>query len=160
MARLGKIIALMLLMSILACIGNRYADTNIFKSQIASINQEINHLNQEINQVNAAADVAERNEKKLMGSLRLEELPVYEQLKASRLQQNVVQYTQLLESYKYYLKVNYPPAVAANRLENVILVIDEINNNYIKKYKLTMELQQRNIELERLKRDIALNTPK
>ena len=92
--------------------------------------------------------------------MKPEELSIYEQLKASRLQQNVVQYTQLLEVYKNNLNANYPPARATNRLNNVISVLTEINDNYIKKYKLTTELEQRHMEIERLRRDIAVNTPK
>ena len=159
MARLIKLIALMLLINVLSC-GNPYANTNIFKSQIVSLDQEINQLNGKLNQNNVMTEIAEKKEKSLAGSMKPEELSIYEQLKASRLQQNVVQYTQLLEVYKNNLNANYPPARATNRLNNVISVLTEINDNYIKKYKLTTELEQRHMEIERLRRDIAVNTPK
>ena len=160
MARLAKLIALILLINVLSCTGNQYADTNIFKSQIVSLDQEINQLNEKLNQNNVLTEIAERKEKSLTGSMKPEELSIYEQLKAARLQQKVVQYTQLLEVYKNYLNANYPPARATNRLNNVISVLTEINDNYINKYKLTTELEQRHLEIERLRRDIAVNTPK
>ena len=160
MARLAKLIALILLINVLSCGGNQYADPNIFKSQIVSLDQEINQLNEKLNQNNIITEIAKSKEKSLTGSMKPEELSIYEQLKASRLQQNVVQYTQLLEVYKNYLNANYPPARATNRLNNVISVLTEINDNYIKKYQLTTALEQRHLEIERLRRDIAVNTPK
>ena len=160
MARFAKLIALILLINVLSCTGNQYADPNLFKSQIVSLDQEINQLNEKMKQVNAGTEIAETKERSLTGSMKQEELSIYEQLKASRLQQNVVQYTQLLEVYKNYLNANYPPARATNRLNNVISVLTEINNNYIKKYQLTTALEQRHLEIERLRRDIAVNTTK
>ena len=109
MARLAKLIALILLINVLSCGGNQYADTNIFKSQIVSLDQEINQLNEKMNQLNAATEIGQTKERSLTGSMKPEELPIYEQLKAARLQQKVVQYTQLLEVYKNYLtRITHP----------------------------------------------------
>ena len=58
MARLAKLIALILLINVLSCTGNQYADTNIFKSQIVSLDQEINQLNEKLNQNNIITEIA------------------------------------------------------------------------------------------------------
>ena len=69
MARLIKLIALMSLINVLSC-GNPYANTNLFKSQIVSLDQEISQLNEKMNQVNAATEIAETKEKSLTGSMK------------------------------------------------------------------------------------------
>jgi hypothetical protein len=159
MARLARITALLWSISIIACAGNQYFDTNILKAQVNTISQEIDQLNEKINQVKVAEDIAGRKENKLTGAMKREELSIYEKLKTARLRQAVNQFTQLIEEYQNYLKANYPPAMATNRLEATINILTEINNNYIKKYNLTTQLKDRTMEMERLKRDIAINTP-
>jgi hypothetical protein len=160
MARLALITVLLGLITIIACAGNQYFDTTILKSQVNTINQEINQINEKLNQLKVADDIAGRKETKLTGSMKRVELSIYTKLKTARLKQDIDQYTKLIGEYQNYLTANYPPAMASNILEDTINVLTEINNNYIKKYNLTVQLQDRTIELERLNRDITINTPK
>jgi hypothetical protein len=96
----------------------------------------------------------------LLNSMKQNELIIYDNLKTALLYRDVVKTTYYLKEYANFVKLNYTPTMASNRLNETTNVLKEIEHNYVTLHNLSLKLKKQGIKQEAMQKELFINAPR
>ena len=157
------VMLLIAILSLSSCVtpqSQQMSNLKQIQADIAASNMEIDQINAEQNQLKVAIQDTARKEMTLLNSMKQDELVIYDNLKTALLHRDTVKTTYYYKQYVNFVKTNYTPTMASNRLNETRNVLQEIEHNYITLHNLSLKLKKQDIKHDTIQKELLINAPR